>query len=112
MSQAKQPDRGGRIKRLNGTILSVALLCVMAIALIIFVISSDHNRIDPSIALTQTATLLEGTTQSEVSEAVELAPDPLVNVNGILLMAGALVLMALIAVIREALLHRKIRDDL
>ncbi len=111
MSQAAQPDRRGRIKRLNGTILSVALLSVMAIAMIIFVISSDDTRVDPSIALTQTATLIQGTPQAEVSEAIELVPDPLVNVNGILLMAGALVLVALIAVIREALLHRKIRDD-
>jgi uncharacterized integral membrane protein len=101
-------DTNQKIKRLNGTILTILILAVMVILLILFVMTNDRGDSVTSIALTRTVSYLQTVTRTpDVAEAYSVEPLPVVSVDGMLLMGGLLVVVVLIAVIREAYLHKR-----
>lgn len=107
----QEPERSQKINRLNGTIWSIVVLSVMVVALVVFVMVSDRSNSVTAIALARTATYLQ-TLQSDPTTLNNPAyPIPAlpaeVNVSGILIVGGLLVLVVFFTVIREALLHKR-----
>lgn len=106
----QEPKSNQKSKRLNGTIWSIVVLGVMVVALILFVMTSDRSNSVTAIALAQTATYIQtqqaGTT-TMINGAYPITPTVEVNVNGILIMGGLLVLIVFFTVIREAILHKR-----
>jgi hypothetical protein len=107
----QESEKSQKINRLNGTIWSMVVLGVMVIALIVFVMVSDRSNSVTAIALARTATYLQtqqaGTT-TLINQAYPIATLPAeVNINGILIAGGLLVLVVFFTVIREAILHKR-----
>ncbi|HBO33893.1 MAG TPA: hypothetical protein DD636_04015 [Anaerolineaceae bacterium] len=106
----REPEKNQKTKRLNGTIWSIIVLALMVVALVIFVMTSDRSKSVTSIALNQTVTALQalptGTT-TLINGAYPISPPLEVNINGILVMGGLLVLVVFFTVIREAILHKR-----
>ncbi len=106
-----ESEKNQKINRLNGTIWSIIVLGVMAVALILFVMTTDRSNSVTTIALARTATYLQ-TQQSDatalLNQAYPITTLPAeVNTNGILIVGGLIVLVVLFAVIREAILHKR-----
>ncbi len=106
----REPEKNQKTKRLNGTIWSIIVLGVMVVALILFVMTTDRSNSVTAIALARTATYIQtqqaGTT-TLINEAYPITPLTEVNINGILIMGGLLVLVVFFTVIREAILHKR-----
>lgn len=107
----QEPEKNQKSKRLNGTIWSIIVLGVMVVALLLFVMTSDRSNSVTAIALARTATYIQtqqAGTAAMINGAYPITPPAEVNVNGILIMGGLLVLVVFFAVIREAILHKKV----
>lgn len=105
-----EQDKSERTKRLNGTIWTMVVLGVMVIALVAFVMTSDRSNSVTAIALTRTVAYMEVQATSEgtlINQAYPIVLPAEVNINGILLMGGLLVLVVFFTVIREAILHKR-----
>ncbi|HHX07921.1 MAG TPA: hypothetical protein GX730_00600 [Chloroflexi bacterium] len=99
-------------KNSRGVVGTVIVLAVMALALIVFVMINERTPLVELVSQTQTAQVQDALLLSTMvpCEDPEIDPvpiNPVVNVNGIVIMGGALVLIVLAAVLREALLTRK-----
>lgn len=106
----QEPEKNQKSKRLNGTIWSIIVLSVMVVALVTFVMTSDRSNSVTAIALTRTASALQtqGPAASTlINQTYPITPLPEVNINGILIMGGLLVLVVFFTVIREAILHKR-----
>jgi len=105
-----QEDKSQKTKRLNGTIWTIVVLGVMVIALVAFVMTSDRSSSVTAIALTRTAAYMEAQATSDctlINQAYPIVLPAEVDINGILLMGGLLVLVVFFTVIREAILHKR-----
>lgn len=94
----------GSIKS-NGLSIALIVLGILVIILLALVVFVDPVKIQPDLTLT--ATLATGTPQPTPTEA-ELLPSPVVNINGIAILGGVLVLIVLVAVYREILIHKRV----
>lgn len=94
----------GSIKS-NGLSIALIVLGILVIILLALVVFVDPIKIQPDLTLT--ATLATGTPQPTPTEA-ELLPSPVVNINGIAILGGVLVLIVLVAVYREILIHKRV----
>lgn len=94
----------GSIKS-NGLSIALIVLGILVISLLALVVFVDPVKIQPDLTLT--ATLATGTPQPTPTEA-ELLPSPVVNINGIAILGGVLVLIVLVAVYREILIHKRV----
>lgn len=108
----KEPLTPTTRKDVKGVIGTVIVLFVMVLAMIILVIANPRTPIINQISQTQTALQQEAllTSTAIPSDETEIAStpvNPVVNVNGIVIVGGALVLIVLGAVLREALLFKK-----
>jgi len=82
-------------------LIVLGILVISLLALVIFV---DPIQVQPDLALT--ATLATGTPEpTPIGE--EVIPSPVVNVNGIAILGGVMVLIVLAAVYREILIHKR-----
>ncbi len=82
-------------------LIVLGLVVISLLALVVFV---DPIKIQPDLTLT--ATLAAGTPQPAPT-AAELLPSPVVNIDGIAILGGVLVLIVLVAVYREILIHKR-----
>lgn len=89
----------------NGLSIALIVLGILVIILLALVVFVDPVKIQPDLTLT--ATLATGTPQPTPTEA-ELLPSPVVNINGIAILGGVLVLIVLVAVYREILIHKRV----
>lgn len=99
-------------KNPRGVVGTVIVLAVMALALIVFVMINERTPLADLVSQTQTAQAQDALVTPTPLALGETETDPVpinpvVNVNGIVIMGGALVLIVLAAVLREALLTRK-----
>lgn len=94
----------GSIKS-NGLSIALIVLGILVISLLALVVFVEPIKIQPDLTLT--ATLATGTPQPTPTEA-ELLPSPVVNINGIAILGGVLVLIVLVAVYREILIHKRV----
>jgi len=97
----------GSIKS-NGLSIALIVLGILVIILLALVVFVDPVKIQPDLTLT--ATLATGTPQPTPTEA-ELLPSPVVNINGIAILGGVLVLIVLVAVYREILIHKRVTKN-
>ncbi len=89
----------------NSTLsIIVIVLGVLVISLLAVVVFVDPIKVQPDLTLT--ATLATGTPQPTPT-AAELLPSPVVNIDGIAILGGVLVLIVLVAVYREILIHKR-----
>ena len=93
----------GSIKS-SGLSIALIVLGFLVISLLALVVFVDPIMIQPDLTLT--ATLATGTPQPTPTEA-ELLPSPVVNIDGIAILGGVLVLIVLVAVYREILIHKR-----
>ena len=93
----------GSIKS-NGLSIALIVLGFLVISLLALVVFVEPIKIQPDLTLT--ATLTTGTPQPTPTEA-ELLPSPVVNIDGIAILGGVLVLIVLVAVYREILIHKR-----
>jgi len=93
----------GSIKS-SGLSIALIVLGFLVISLLALVVFVEPIKIQPDLTLT--ATLTTGTPQPTPTEA-ELLPSPVVNINGIAILGGVLVLIVLVAVYREILIHKR-----
>lgn len=86
--------------------LSVALIVLglLVISLLAVVVFVDPIKVQPDLTLT--ATLATGTPQPTPTVS-ELLPSTLVNIDGIAVIGGVMVLIVLVAVYREILIHKR-----
>ena len=105
LSDPKKPSAKNK-----GLIWAVIIMAIMVIALVAFVSAQERRTIVNEMTLTQTAQF-EQTSQSDSYTpdplATPVVPGSVVNVNGILFAGGFMVLLVLVAVLREALLDPK-----
>ena len=105
-------ERDQKNKRLNGTIWSIIVLGIMVIALVVIVMTVDRSNSNTAIAVARTATYLQtlqaGTATLD-NQAYPISLPAEVNVNGILIMGGLIVLVVFFTVVREAILHKKVK---
>lgn len=95
-------DKGStKTSSLSIVLVVLGLMVIGLLALVVFV---DPVRIEPDLTLT--ATLATGTPQPTPT-AAELLPSPVVNIDGIAILGGVLVLIVLVAVYREILIHKR-----
>lgn len=95
-------DQGSKkSSSLSVVLIVLGLMVISLLALVIFV---DPIKIEPDPTLT--ATLAIGTPEATpIGE--ELIPSPVVNINGIAILGGVMVLIVLAAVYREILIHKR-----
>lgn len=100
MSNERRPGN-----KKNSTLsIIVIVLGVLVISLLAVVVFVDPIKVQPDLTLT--ATLATGTPQPTPT-AAELLPSPVVNIDGIAILGGVLVLIVLVAVYREILIHKR-----
>ena len=99
-----------RVSKKNGLVWAMILLAIMVVALVAFVSIQERKTIINELTITQTAQFQQ-TSQSDSYTpdplATPVVPGSVVNVNGILFAGGFMVLLVLVAVLREALLNPK-----
>jgi hypothetical protein len=84
--------------------IALIVLGILVISLLALVIFVDPIQVQPDLTLT--ATLATGTPEATpIGE--EVIPSPVVNVNGIAILGGVMVLIVLAAVYREILIHKR-----
>lgn len=88
----------------SGLSIALIVLGVLVISLLVVVVIVDPIKLQPDLTLT--ATLATGTPQPTPT-AAELLPSPVVNIDGIAILGGVLVLIVLVAVYREILIHKR-----
>ncbi len=95
-------DKGStKTSSLSIVLVVLGLMVIGLLALVVFV---DPVRIEPDLTLT--ATLATGTPEATPT-AAEFVPSPVVNINGIAILGGVMVLIVLVAVYREILIHKR-----
>ena len=94
-------DQGTRKSSLAIVLIVLGLMVISLLAVVVFV---DPVKIQPDLTLT--ATLATGTPEATPTEA-EFIPSPVVNINGIAILGGVMVLIVLGAVYREILIHKR-----
>jgi len=85
----------------------VCAVILMVIALVVFVSVQKPKTIVTAITLTQTAQFQQTSLSGSFTPdplATPVVPGSVVNVNGIVFVGGFMVLLVLVAVLREALL--------
>ncbi len=94
-----------REKKLNGLAAAVIVIGVLVVALLAVVVILDPVKVQPEPS--PTAPLTVGTPAPTPTEDLELPSSPVVNVDGIAILGGLLVLIVLAAVYREILIYRR-----
>ena len=84
--------------------IALIVLGILVISLLALVIFVDPIQVQPDLTLT--ATLATGTPEATLI-GEEAIPSPVVNVNGIAILGGVMVLIVLAAVYREILIHKR-----
>lgn len=106
MPTSKEKTRQIKKRRVNGTPIAIIIMIVMVISLMLFISVQERRTIINPTTMTQTAVqqqvLETGEPGIDFSE-ITMPPRPVVNVNGIVLMGGIMVIIVLIAFLREAL---------
>ena len=95
-------DQGS--KKTDGLSVVLIVLGLLVISLLAVVIFVDPIKFQPDLTLT--ATLATGTPQPTPT-VLELLPSTLVNIDGIAVIGGVMVLIVLVAVYREIIIHKR-----
>jgi hypothetical protein len=105
MSDSKVSKK--RSSKHTSLVCAVILMAIMVIALVVFVSVQKPKTIVTAITLTQTAQFQQTSLSGSFTPdplATPVVPGSVVNVNGIVFVGGFMVLLVLVAVLREALL--------
>lgn len=102
MSETIQPEKNN--SKTGGIVAAVIVLAIMVLALVVFVSTQKREMIQLEPTASQASAELAVTETQLTNSIVVVDPqNSVVNVNGIVIVGGLMVLIVLAAVLREAI---------